>query len=103
MDWLAHINLLCGQEPQGGVAFAEEIRGQADSKVAFVPSVKGVAYPSGEWRLLPLAMFDFKGRSPGRGVATDMRARLLDGDLYGVEIVGPDVADIYQVVVQALF
>jgi hypothetical protein len=93
VDWLAHINLLCGQVPQGGVAFAEEIRGQADSRVTFVPSSKGTAYPSGEWRLAPLAMFDFKGRSPGRGVATDMRARLLDGDLYGVEIVGPDVTD----------
>jgi hypothetical protein len=93
VDWLAHVNLLCGQVPQGGVAYAEEIRGQADSRVNFVPSSKGTAYPSGEWRLAPLAMFDFKGRSPGRGVATDMRARLLDGDLYGVEIVGPDVAD----------
>ena len=90
VDWLAHVNVLCGQVPQGGVAFAEEIRGQADSKVTFTPAG---AYPKGEWKLSPTAMFDFKGRSPGRGVATDMRARLLDGDLYSVEILGPDVTD----------
>lgn len=91
VDWLAHINVLCGQVPQGGVAFAEEIRGQAESKVTFTPA--GGGYPKGEWKLAPAAMFDFKGRSPGRGVATDMRARLLDGDLYSVEILGPDVTD----------
>ena len=68
VDWLAHINVLCGQVPQGGVAFAEEIRGQAESKVTFTLGAGG--YPKGEWKLAPAAMFDFKGRSPGRGVAT---------------------------------
>jgi hypothetical protein len=93
VDWLAHVNLLCGQIPSGGVAYAEEIRGSGDSTPAFVPATKGAAYPAGEWKVVPLALLDFKGRSPGRGVATDMRARLLEGDLYGVEIVGPDVTD----------
>lgn len=93
VDWLAHINLLCGQVPQGGVAYAEEIRGQAASRVAYTPTSKSSPYPAGEWALLPQASFDFKGRSPGRGVATDMRGRFLEGDLYGVEMLGPDVAD----------
>jgi hypothetical protein len=93
VDWLAHVNLLCGQIPSGGVAYAEEIRGSGDSAPVFVPASKGVAYPAGEWKITPLALLDFKGRSPGRGVATDMRARLLEGDLYSVEIVGPDVTD----------
>lgn len=93
VDWLAHVNLLCGQVPQGGVAYAEEVRGQSASKVTYV-AAKGSAYPSGEWKLMPQATFDFKGRSPGRGVATDMRRRFLEGELYSsVEMLGPDVAD----------
>lgn len=95
VDWLGHINTMCGQVPQGGVAYAEDVRGILESTVAFSPKggTKTVKYPEGEWTTDPSVKFDFKGKVMGSGIATDMRARFLVGDLYTVETMGPDLSD----------
>ncbi len=97
-DWLGHINVITGQVPQGGVALAEDLSGRLSAPVAFVPrgakpgSTSG-RYPDGEWTTSPTAVFDFRGRSMGRGIATQMRGRFLSGEVYTVETVGPDVTE----------
>lgn len=91
VDWLGHINTLLGQVPLGGVARAESLRGELETKVVFRKTAE--AYPAGEWASDMLAKFQLKGKANGRGLVTEMRGRLLQGDLYTVEMLGADVSD----------
>lgn len=91
VDWLGHINTLLGQVPLGGVARAESLRGDLSSSVVFKKTNN--PFPSGEWASDNLAKFQFKGKVSGRGLVTEMRGRLLSGDLYTVDMIGADVAD----------
>jgi len=91
VDWLGHINTLLGQVPLGGTARAESLRGDLESKVVFRKATE--PFPAGEWVSDTVAKFQLKGKASGRGLVTEMRGRLLQGDLYTVDMLGADVAD----------
>ncbi|QOJ01706.1 MAG: hypothetical protein HRU70_14960 [Phycisphaeraceae bacterium] len=97
VDWLGHLSVLSGQVPAGGVAYADEVQGRMYSSVAFMPdggaNARTISYPKGDWIVQPRAEFDFEGRALERGVATDLRARLLQSDLYTVSTQGAEMSD----------
>ena len=96
-DWTDHIAVLASQIPKGGTARLDELSG---ASITFVtPSPKGSTYDTNcKWASSVGASFRLRGQVNARDVATALRARLLEGELYTVDTQGAETADNFNIV-----
>jgi hypothetical protein len=102
VDWLSHLHHLSFALPDPREGTAREITGRllADGVYAPRTSTQGtrqrpLPYPAGTWRTSQQATFKLVGNADRRDLITQLRGGLLEGGIYEVRNVGPDVPDAY--------
>jgi len=90
VDWVAHLDGLSRVWPTPGSAVLDDLSGRANAKAEYSPK-KG--YPDGQWKRPVIAIFDFSGKVKDREVSSDLRDRVLRGEVYTVESRGADTPD----------
>lgn len=95
-DWTDHLAVLAAQIPSGGTARLDELSGASATVVT--PSPKGSTYdPACKWAGTINASFRLRGQVNSRDVATALRSRLLEGEIYVVDTQGAETADNFNV------
>lgn len=90
VDWVAHLDGLSRVWPTPGTAVLDDLSGRANARPEYAPK-KG--YPDGTWKRPLTAIFDFSGKVKDREVSSDLRDRVLRGEVYTVESRGADTPD----------
>lgn len=90
VDWVAHLDGLSRVWPAPGSAVLDDLSGRANARPEYLPK-KG--YPDGQWKRPLTAIFDFSGKVKDREVSSDLRDRVLRGEVYTVESRGADTPD----------
>ncbi|MCE7973012.1 MAG: hypothetical protein DYG92_01615 [Leptolyngbya sp. PLA1] len=90
VDWVAHLDGLSRVWPTPGTAVLDDLSGRASARPEYAPK-KG--YPDGQWKRPLTAIFDFSGKVKDREVSSDLRDRVLRGEVYTVESRGADTPD----------
>ncbi|MCA9298752.1 MAG: pilus assembly protein PilM [Phycisphaerales bacterium] len=94
VDWLSHVRQINTQMPSPEVAIIDTLRGDVRQGVQFVTTNR--RYEGGEFQGARRVELHFEGRTGDRDVATDLRERFVEGDLYVVQPTGPDVPGRFQ-------
>lgn len=102
VDWLAHLHHLSFALPDPREGTAKEITGRLRADGTYAPrtSTQGtrqrpLPYPAGTWRTSQEATFKLAGNADRRDLITQLRGGLLEGGIYEVRNVGPDLPDAY--------
>lgn len=91
VDWMAHLGAINQQLPDPREATLDEFGAALSTSVAFAG--KG-QYPDGAWEAKQSAVFSISGRAHDRGVAADLRGRLISSDQFArVETRGAELPD----------
>jgi len=91
IDWLGHIRWLSDAMPDPRLAQLDQLGGRMGAEVVFTPKSGG--YDPKGWQLRHGAGFTLEGKTKGREVANQLRARLVDSEIYKLETRGADVPD----------
>jgi len=94
VDYLAHIKRLHEELPDPTSGVVDDLSGRLLALTSFSPaSGGGSRYPDGKWGMNGEVTLDVAGKVATRRAASELREKLLNTNLYGVESRGPDVPD----------
>ena len=92
-DWVEHLRWLSDRLPNPEDGLVNSISARlVGGTVVYTKTGDRL---DGTWTAPSSATFSFSGSAAREGLLTELRERLLEGDLYRVKTVGPDVGDRY--------
>ena len=93
VDWLGHMQKLTESLPVPTAGVVDEVSARGVTSIRYSFGTPSSGYIGGLWNTSTQVIFDLGGKVRSRQIASDLRERLMNGGIYGVESQGPDVPD----------
>ncbi len=94
-DWVSHLRWLSDRLPDPEDGLVNSISAHLEGGDVVFVQEDGEKGLEGTWSAPGVATFSFGGSASREGLLTELRKRLLEGEIYTVNTVGPDVGDRY--------